>query len=96
MRRHVADAATLTREIQIQITDLELLETRLKDQRRRALDAGDPIAAQQAAGELAAAQGQLAELRPLLPGVTEAERQLTEQSQLMNAQVGSSGPGRRS
>jgi DNA-binding XRE family transcriptional regulator len=89
VRRHVADAATLTREIQIQITDLELLETRLKDQRRQALDAGDPIAAQQAAGELAAAQGQLAELRPLLPGVTEAERQLTEQSQLMNAQVDS-------
>jgi predicted XRE-type DNA-binding protein len=87
VRRLVADTATLAREIQIQVTDLELLQTRLGDQRRQALDAGDSPAAAQAADELAAAAAQLAELRPLLPGVTEAERRLTEQSQLMQAQV---------
>jgi hypothetical protein len=87
LRRLTADAVTLTRDIQIQVTDLELLRTRLDDQRRQALDAGDAPAAARAADELAAAEDQLAELQRLLPGVTEAERRLTEQSQLMNAQV---------
>jgi Helix-turn-helix domain len=87
VRRLAADTAALAREIQIQVTDLELLQTRLGNQRRQALDAGDSPAAAGAADELAAAEGQLAELRPLLPGVTEAERRLTEQSQLMQAQV---------
>jgi DNA-binding XRE family transcriptional regulator len=87
LRRLVADAVMLAREIQIQVTDLELLQTRLGDQRRQALDAGDGPAAAQAADELAAASTQLAELRPLLPGVTEAERRLTGQSQRLNAQV---------
>jgi hypothetical protein len=90
VRRLVGDAVTLAREIQIQVTDLELLQTRLGDQRRQAHDAGDTAAAARAADELAAAEGQLAELRPLLPGVTEAERRLTEQSQLMQAQVDAS------
>jgi DNA-binding XRE family transcriptional regulator len=87
VRRLVGDAVMLVREIQIQVTDLELLETRLGDQRRQALDAGDSPAAAQAAAELAAAAAQLAELRPLLPGVTEAEQRLTGQMQLMQAQV---------
>jgi predicted XRE-type DNA-binding protein len=90
VRRLLADTVTLGREIQIQVTDLELLETRLGDQRRQALDAGDSLAAARAADELAAAEGQLAELRLLLPGMTEAERRLTEQSQLMQAQVDAS------
>ncbi len=87
LRRLLADAATLAREIQIQATDLELLQTRLGDQRRQALDAGDAPAAAQAADELAAAQSQVAELRRLLPGVTEAEQQLTEQSQRLSVRV---------
>jgi hypothetical protein len=87
LRRLVGDAVTLARDIQIQVTDLELLQTRLGDQRRQALDAGDSAAAARAADELVAAEDQLAELRRLLPGVTEAERRLTEQYQLMNAQV---------
>jgi len=87
VRRLAADAVTLTRDIQIQVTDLELLQTRLGDQRRQALDAGDSAAAARAADELIAAEDQLAELRQLLPGVTEAERRLVGQSQLMNAQV---------
>jgi Helix-turn-helix domain len=90
VRRLVGDAVMLAREIQIQVTDLELLETRLGDQRRQALDAGDSPAAARAAAELAAAAAQLAELRPLLPGVTEAERRLTGQMQLMQAQVDAS------
>jgi hypothetical protein len=85
VRRLGADAATLTREIQIQVTDLELLETRLSDQRRQALDAGDSRAAAQAADELAAARTQLAELRRLLPGVSEAEQRLIGQSQLLKS-----------
>jgi hypothetical protein len=89
LRRLVADAVTLARDIQIQVTDLELLQTRLGDQRRQALDAGDSPAAARAADELVAAEDQLAELRRLLPGVTEAERKLTEQSQLIQAQVDS-------
>ena len=87
LRRLVADAVTLARDIQIQVTDLELLQTRLGDQRRQALDAGGSSAAARAADELLAAEDQLAELRRLLPGVTEAERRLTEQSQAMNARV---------
>jgi Helix-turn-helix domain len=90
MRRLVGDAVMLARDIQIQVTDLELLQTRLGDQRREALDAGDSAAAARAADELIAAEDQLAELRQLLPGVTEAERRLTGQSQLMQAQVDAS------
>ncbi len=87
MRRLVGDAVTLARDIEIQVTDLELLQTRLGDQRREALDAGDSAAAARTADELLAAEDQLAELRRLLPGVSEAERRLAGQNQLMQAQV---------
>ena len=63
VRRAVADAATLARDIEAEIASLE---------------AARP-------GE--AGQSQLAELRRLLPGVAEAERQLIGQSQRRQARV---------
>lgn len=86
-RRHVAEAASLAREIELQIGGLESLHAQLADQHRDALREGNQDLAAAAAASLATADGQLAELRRLLPGVRKAEQQLTERSQRVQAQV---------
>ena len=87
VRRGVSDAVMLTRRVQLQITELESLQAKLGAQRRRALEAGRQDLAGEAAGELAAADEQVAGLRRLLPGVMEAEQKLTEQSQRAQLRV---------
>jgi hypothetical protein len=81
MRRSVADAATLRKDIQKHAADLESAQQDLQDLRRRLLDVGRTQEAEQAAGALAAAQQQAAQLQRLLPQVAEAERRLGEKMQ---------------
>jgi DNA-binding XRE family transcriptional regulator len=65
VRRLVEETAVLGQDIQLQIHELESLRAQLTDP----------------SDELAAATAQIASLRELLTGVTQAERQLTEQRQ---------------
>src|SRR5258708_25626525 len=67
MRQHLAEAATLVRDIEHQVAELQAQEAKLADQRWRALQEGKPDAAAQAAAELAPVQGNLAELQRQLP-----------------------------
>ena len=87
LRRHLSDAATLVKDIERQVADLETRQAQLGDQRWRALQEGKPEAAAEAVDELAKAQEQLAELRRLLPGMIDAERQLREKNQRNQAWV---------
>ncbi len=84
-RRGEADAAALIKEIQDQVAALETAQANLEDRRRRALDAGRPQEATQAAGGLAAARQQIAQARRTLPGVVEARRRLGQASQRLEA-----------
>jgi hypothetical protein len=70
--RGEADAAALIKDIHDQVAALETAQAVLKDQHRRALDAGRPQEAAQAAGKLATVRQQIAQARRLLPGVIEA------------------------
>jgi phage shock protein A/DNA-binding XRE family transcriptional regulator len=87
VRRRVADAATLVKDIQNQAAELESAQAKLAERRRRARDAGRPEEAAEAAGKLAEVQHQAAEARRLLPGVLEAEHRLGEQSQRLQART---------
>ncbi len=84
MRRRTADAAVLAHDIRSQITELESLRDQLGEQRQRALDEDMPEAAAQATDRLASADDLMAGLRERLPGVIEAERQLTDTSRVMH------------
>jgi phage shock protein A len=84
IRRRTADAAALAHDIRSQITELESLRDQLSEQRQRALDEDMPEAAAQATDRLAAADDLVAGLRERLPGVIEAERQLTDTSRVMD------------
>ena len=79
-RRRVADVATVAERLRRQIEALESLQSKLADQHQRALDAGQQALADQVAGEQAAAQDQLAELRPRLAEVSQTQRRVTEDS----------------
>jgi hypothetical protein len=87
LRRGEAEAETLSRDIQGQIAELESAQATLDDGYRHALDAGRQQEAAHSATELAAVQRQAAEVRRLLPGVTEAMRRLAEQSQRFQART---------
>lgn len=87
LRRREADAATLVKDIQDQLTELEAAQAKLEFVHRRALDAGRNQDAAQAAGKLAALQQQAAEARRLLPRMTEARQRLREQSQQFQARI---------
>jgi len=86
-RRGEADAETLVGDIQDQIAELEAAQATLEDAHRRAVDAGRPQEAAQAAGKLAAIQQQEAEVRNLLPRMTEARNRLLERNQQLQARV---------
>jgi len=87
MRRRVAAAATLARDIQLEIAELESLQATPGEQRSPALDEGRPEMPEKAAGELAAAHDQAGELRLLLPGVVEAEQRLSQKGQRLQVRV---------
>lgn len=85
VRRRTADAALLARDILSQVTELDSLRDRLTMQRQRALEEDMPEAAAQAASRLSATDELAAGLRRRLPGVIEAERQLTDTSLVLHA-----------
>jgi hypothetical protein len=87
MRRHHAEAAALVKDIEQQVAELEARAAQLSDQRWRALQEGRPEAAAEAVDELATVQSQLAELRRLLPGTTEAEQKLRQQDRQNQARL---------
>jgi phage shock protein A len=86
-RRAAAAAATLVQDIQDQARELESAEAELEDRHRRAVDAGKPQEAAQAASHLAAAQQQAAELQRLLPTVIEARNRLGTINQQLQARL---------
>jgi hypothetical protein len=87
LRRGEADAATLVKDLQLQLTDLEATQATLEDLHRRAVDAGRPQEALQAAGRLAAVEQQAVQARRLLPRMIEARRRLREQNQRLQARA---------
>jgi phage shock protein A/DNA-binding XRE family transcriptional regulator len=86
-RRRAADAATAVKDMRDQAAELELAQAKLDEQRRRALAAGRPMEADEAAGKLAELQRQAAETRRLLPRLIEAGRRQGEQSQRLQARI---------
>ncbi len=87
LRQGEADAATLVRDIQDQVAELEAALATLEELHRHALDAGRPQEAAQASGKLAAIQQQAAEARQLLPRMIEARNRLRERNQQLQARV---------
>ena len=87
LRQSEADAEMLVRDIQAQVAELETAQATLEDVHRRAVDAGRPQEAAQAAGNLAAVQQQAAEVRRLLLRMTDARNRLREQNQQVQARV---------
>jgi phage shock protein A len=87
LRRGEADAATLVKDIQDQIAELEATQATLEELHRRALATGRPREAAQAAGKLGAVQQQAAEVRRLLPRMIEARNRLRGQTQRLQARV---------
>ena len=86
-RQGAADAAALIKDIHDQVAALETVQATLEDQHRRALAAGGPQEATQAADKLAAARQQMAQARRLLPGVTEARHRLGRAAQRLQARA---------
>jgi len=87
LRRGEADAATLVKDIQGQVAELEAARATLEDVHRRALDAGSLQGVAQAAGKLAAVQQQEAEARRLLPKMIEASHRLGEKTRQLQTHV---------
>jgi hypothetical protein len=87
LRRGEADAAALVSDIQDQVAELAAAQAELAEQLRRAVDAGRPQEAAQAARKLAAVQQQAAEARGLLPRMIEARQRLHGQSQQLQARA---------
>jgi hypothetical protein len=87
LRRREADAATLVKDIQAQVAELDSAQAKLEDLHRRAQDAGRPQEAAQVAANLTAAQQQAAELRRRLPGVIESRHRLGEATQRQQARA---------
>jgi phage shock protein A len=87
LRRGEADAATLVRDIQDHVAELEAALAKLEKRPRHALDASRAQEAAQAAGKLSAVQQQAAEARRLLSRTTEARNRLRERTQQLQARV---------
>ena len=87
LRRGEADAAMLVRDIQDQVAELEAAQATLEELHRRAVDAGRPQDAAQAAGKLATLQQQAAEARRLLPRMIQARQRLRARVQQLQARA---------
>ena len=87
VRRGEADAATLVKDIQDQVAALQTAQAKLQDLQHRALDAGRPQEATDAAGKLATVQQQIAQARRLLPAVIETRRRLDQANQRFQARA---------
>jgi phage shock protein A len=73
VRKRAAEAASLVRDIQDQIDELESARARLDDRRRRALDAGRKDEAEQSGRRRSVAERDISQARQLLPWLTETE-----------------------
>src|SRR5580692_9152078 len=73
VRKRVAGAAWLVRDIQDQVDELESVRARVEDRRRRALEAGRKDEAEQAGRQQAVAERDITQARQLLPWLTETE-----------------------
>jgi phage shock protein A len=73
VRKRVAEAAWLVKDLQDQIDELESAGARLEDRRRRALDAGDQDEAELAGRRRAVAERDITQARQLLPWISETE-----------------------
>jgi hypothetical protein len=87
LRRGEADAATLVTDIQDQVAELAVAQATLEELHRRAVEAGRPQGAAQAAGKLAVVQQQAAGARRLLPRMIEARQRLRAQNRQLQARV---------
>src|SRR5579859_692531 len=73
VRKRVAEAGWLVKDLQDQIDELESARARLEDRRRRALDAGDKDEAELAGRRRAVAERDITQARQLLPWISETE-----------------------
>jgi phage shock protein A len=73
VRKRVAEAAWLVKDLQDQIDELESAQARLTDRHRRALDEGRRDDAEQAGQQLAVAQRDATQAKQLVPWITETE-----------------------
>ncbi len=76
LRKRVAEAASLARDMRVQIDELESAQARLEDQHRRALEAGQSEEAGKAVRRRDAAEQDAAQAKNLLPWIKESERWL--------------------
>jgi hypothetical protein len=84
VRKRVADASWLVKDIQDQIDELESARARLADRQRRALAADRTDEAEQAGRQRSAAGRDITRARELLPWLTETETWLRTRLQRMN------------
>jgi phage shock protein A len=84
VRKRVADAAWLVKDIQDQVDELESARARLADRQRRALAADRTDEAEQAGRQRSAAERDIIRARELLPWLTETEAWLRTRLQRMN------------
>ena len=84
VRKRVADAAWLVKDIQDQVDELESARARLADRQRRALAADRTDEAEQAGRQRSAAERDITRARELLPWLTETEAWLQTRLQRMN------------
>jgi phage shock protein A len=87
VRRRVAEAAWLARDLADQADELESAQARLDDRRRRALEEDRPEDAEKAARQLEVAQRDATQARQLLPWIKETEGWLGTRLQRLQART---------
>jgi phage shock protein A len=87
VRKRVAEAAWLVKDLAEQVDELESAQARLADRRDRALEEGRTQDVEQAARQLAAAEQDATKARRLLPWITETEHWLAARSQRLQART---------
>jgi phage shock protein A len=87
VRKRVAEAAWLAKDLQDQIDELESAQARLTDRRRQALEEGRREDVEQAARQLAVAQRDATQARQLVPWITETEAWLRTRLQRQQART---------
>jgi len=87
VRKRVAEAAWLVKDLQDQLDELESAQAQLADQRARALEEGRKDEAGQSGRQLDAAQQDAAKARQLLPWITETESWLKVRHQRLQARI---------
>jgi phage shock protein A len=87
VRRRVAEAAWLAKDLTEQIDELESAQARLTDRHRRALEEGRREDTEQAGRQLAAAKRDITQARQLVPWITETEGWLRTRLQRQQART---------